>query len=185
MSDHDDHFLSRWSRLKQRSRRQEHSAGELAPAEARNIARDDVAVRAPLPPPPSAVQGALAQAEPRGADEPASPVVHEPRGGPAGSTPGDPRSPPAAADAELPPLESLTPDSDFRPFMRAGIDASTRNAALKHLFTDPQFNVMDGLDVYIDDYGKTEPIPSALLHRLLEAQAPRLFGERDANEADA
>jgi hypothetical protein len=81
---------------------------------------------------------------------------------------------PVRIDEPLPPLESLTADSDFRPFMRAGIDAATRNAALKRLFADPAFNVMDGLDVYIDDYGKTEPIPSALLRRLVQAQSPVL-----------
>ena len=38
-----------------------------------------------------------------------------------------------------------------------------RRAALKKLFSDPRFNVMDGLDVYIDDYSKTEPIPPEML----------------------
>ena len=30
---------------------------------------------------------------------------------------------------------------------------------MKKLFSDPHFNVMDGLDTYIDDYGKPDPIP--------------------------
>lgn len=185
MSDRDDRFLSRWSRLKQRSRSQQQSGGEIAPVEAPPVARDEVALRAPLPPQPSAAPGVPAQAEACRADDPASPAVHAPGSGAAGSTPADLPLRSDPVDAALPPLESLTPDSDFRPFMRAGIDASTRNAALKRLFTDPQFNVMDGLDVYIDDYGKTEPIPPALLRRLVEAQVPKLFGERDANKADA
>ena len=37
------------------------------------------------------------------------------------------------------------------------------NAALKKLFSDPHFNVMDGLDTYIDDYGKPDPIPPSML----------------------
>ena len=52
-----------------------------------------------------------------------------------------------------------------RPTSRAssppGVDASVKNAALKKLFADPHFNVMDGLDTYIDDYGKPDPIPEA------------------------
>ena len=45
-----------------------------------------------------------------------------------------------------------------------------RRAALKKLFSDPRFNVMDGLDVYIDDYSKTEPIPPAMMAGLRQAQ---------------
>ena len=30
---------------------------------------------------------------------------------------------------------------------------------MKKLFSDPHFNVMDGLDTYIDDYGKPDPLP--------------------------
>ena len=30
---------------------------------------------------------------------------------------------------------------------------------MKKLFADPHYNVMDGLDVYIDDYSKPDPIP--------------------------
>jgi hypothetical protein len=33
---------------------------------------------------------------------------------------------------------------------------------------------MDGLDVYIDDYGKTEPIPSKMLGQLLDEHATKL-----------
>ncbi|MEK7875617.1 MAG: DUF3306 domain-containing protein, partial [Pseudomonadota bacterium] len=32
------------------------------------------------------------------------------------------------------------------------------------------FNVMDGLDVYIDDYSKSEPIPAAMMAQLRQAQ---------------
>jgi len=78
-----------------------------------------------------------------------------------------------AAPEPLPPVESLTPESDFAPFMKPGVDPATRQAALKTLFRDPRFNVMDGLDVYIDDYSKTEPIPAAMLASLRQAQ--RIF----------
>lgn len=76
---------------------------------------------------------------------------------------------PAAAgpvEVELPPVESLTMDSDFSVFMRPEVDESLRRTALRKLLRDPHFNAMDGLDVYIDDYGKPDPIPAAMLSQL-------------------
>ena len=55
-------------------------------------------------------------------------------------------------------------------------------AALKRLFTDPHFNVMDGLDVYIDDYSKTEPIPPAMMAGLRQAQNILQWAKEDAEE---
>lgn len=71
---------------------------------------------------------------------------------------------------DLPPADKLTIDSDFRPFFHPKVDEDVRRAALKKLFSDPRFNVMDGLDVYIDDYSKTEPIPPEMLAGLRQAQ---------------
>jgi len=66
----------------------------------------------------------------------------------------------------LPPVESLTPESDFTPFMAREVDAGVKRQALKTLFSDPRFNVMDGLDVYIDDYSKPDPLPEGWLEKL-------------------
>src|SRR5688500_373161 len=74
---------------------------------------------------------------------------------------------------QLPPVEELTIDSDFRDFFHPKVDENVRRSALRKLFSDPHFNVMDGLDVYIDDYSKTEPIPAAMLAGLKQAQ--RIF----------
>jgi hypothetical protein len=76
----------------------------------------------------------------------------------------------AAAEPALPSVESLTFDSDFAAFMSPKVDESTRRQALRKLFRDPRFNVMDGLDVYIDDYTKFEPIPPDLLAKLEHAK---------------
>ena len=65
-----------------------------------------------------------------------------------------------------PPVESLTPESDFAPFMRGDIEPQLRADALKKLFADPRFNVMDGLDVYIDDYSKPDPLPEGWLEKM-------------------
>lgn len=78
-------------------------------------------------------------------------------------------------------LANLTPDSDFGQFLREEISEEIRRKALKTLFTDPHFNVMDGLDVYIEDFNISEPIPEAMLASLNQARG-LLF---DAPEAPA
>lgn len=50
--------------------------------------------------------------------------------------------------------------------MREGIDPDLRRAAIRTLVRDPRFNVMDGLDVYIDDYSKPDPIPADWMDKL-------------------
>jgi hypothetical protein len=77
----------------------------------------------------------------------------------------------APAQPELPPVESLTFDSDFTPFLAANVAESVKRAALKKLLHDPRFNVMDGLDTYIDDYTKNDPIPEEMLKRLEHARS--------------
>ncbi|KFX29835.1 DUF3306 domain-containing protein [Ralstonia solanacearum] len=114
------------------------------------------------------------------ADEPAAAhVVPVPAPAPA----------PVAATAEpvpdappLPTLEDaarLTPADDFAPFVAQGVDEAVKRAALKKLFADPHFNVMDGLDTYIDDYSQPDPIPPEMLRELRQATALRLFGPPD------
>jgi Protein of unknown function (DUF3306) len=80
---------------------------------------------------------------------------------------------PGPAAQGLPTLEqaqALTPSSDFQPFMQRGVGTQVRNAAMKKLFSDPHFNVMDGLDVYIDDYSQPDPLPAGMLRRMASAQ---------------
>ncbi|OGB71019.1 MAG: hypothetical protein A2486_07915 [Burkholderiales bacterium RIFOXYC12_FULL_65_23] len=56
--------------------------------------------------------------------------------------------------------------------MARAVAPEVRNAAFKQLFTDPHFNVMDGLDIYIDDYSKPDPLPLAVARELLAAHFP-------------
>jgi hypothetical protein len=74
--------------------------------------------------------------------------------------------PAADAPPPLPPVESLTPESDFTAFMKPEVDPGVRREAIKVLMRDPRFNVMDGLDVYIDDYSKPDPLPPEWLGQL-------------------
>jgi hypothetical protein len=94
--------------------------------------------------------------------------------------------------APLPPVESLTLESDFTPFMRSGVDPLMRQQALRTLFRDPRFNIQDGLDVYIADFSQPDPIPPEWLGklnqmaRLGEYQPPKEEGEPAAEPtADA
>ncbi len=48
---------------------------------------------------------------------------------------------------------------------------------MKKLFSDPHYNVMDGLDIYIDDYGKPDPIPLEMLRRMAQSHALGLFAD--------
>ena len=96
-----------------------------------------------------------------------------------------PQAPAAAESApDLPPVEELTLDSDFRGFLHPKVDENVRRAALRKLFSDPHFNVMDGLDTYIDDYSKTEPIPPAMLAGLRQAQRILSWAEGKDDETD-
>jgi hypothetical protein len=78
-----------------------------------------------------------------------------------------------AEPVKLPTLadvEQLTPQSDFSSFMTQGVSPEVRNAAMKKLFTDPHYNVMDGLDIYIGDYNTPDPLPAGMLAKMVGAQ---------------
>lgn len=145
-----DGFLGRWSKRKELVRQ-----GKEVPAEA----------KAEPSPQPSPASGRGSQA----AAVPSPPPPGEGQGG-------------GAPAPELPTLEdvrSLTPDADFTRFVQPGVAPEVKNAAMKKLFSDPHFNVMDGLDVYIDDYSKPDPIPPEMLRQLASASFLRLFDEKE------
>jgi len=93
---------------------------------------------------------------------------------------GETACPPVPGPVPQPTLDevqALTPASDFTRFVAPGVDVEVKNAAMKKLFADPHFNVMDGLDTYIDDYGKPDPIPEAMLRRMTQSKLLRLFDD--------
>lgn len=91
---------------------------------------------------------------------------------------------PEAPAPELPPLDELSFDSDYRAFFHPKVNEDMRRAALKKLFSDPRFNVMDGLDVYIDDYTQADPIPPEMLAGLKHAQKILRWAEGKEEESD-
>ena len=108
-----------------------------------------------------------------------------------------PSQEPMAESAPLPTLADvaqLRPGDNIARFVAQGVDESVKRAALKTLFADPHFNVMDGLDTYIDDYTKPDPIPLDVLRKLTQSEALGLFDspeedvqaqQRQADEASA
>ena len=75
-------------------------------------------------------------------------------------------------------IAGLTRESDFTRFAGRDVDPQVRNAALRKLFSsDPHFNTMDGLDVYIDDYSQAESIPKAMLRQMVQARSLGLLDD--------
>jgi hypothetical protein len=98
-----------------------------------------------------------------------------------------------AEPVKLPTLadvEQLTPQSDFSTFMTQGVSPDVRNAAMKKLFTDPHYNVMDGLDIYIGDYNTPDPLPEGMLAKMVGAQflglvkAPEDVAQSDTSQTE-
>ena len=98
---------------------------------------------------------------------------------------------PAPPAPELPPpptladAEALTPASDFKPFVARAVSPEVRNLAMKKLFADPHFNVMDGLDIYIGDYTQPDPLPAGMLRKMASAHALGFFDHEKKAAASA
>lgn len=78
----------------------------------------------------------------------------------------------------LPPVESLTPQSEFGPFMHPKVQDALRRVALKKLFSDPHFNLPDLFEPYSGDWRVAEPISPELLATLNQARTV-LFAEQE------
>jgi hypothetical protein len=63
--------------------------------------------------------------------------------------------------------------------MGQGVAPEVKNAAMKKLFADPHFNVMDRMDIYIDDYSQADPLPLAMLRQMNGAKFLNLFEDED------
>jgi hypothetical protein len=106
------------------------------------------------PPAPAAATDAAA---PTAAAQPVAPI----------SAP----SPPEIALPSMDDVDALAPGAEVSRFVAPGVDPKVRNAALKKLFADPHFNQMDGLDTYVEDFGRPDPLPAAMLRRMVQSTA--------------
>ena len=177
MSDEADGFLARWARRKDRTRT---GAPEPpAPPVVERSGGGGGPVIGAAPAPPADPRTASAVALP--ATSPDAPPAAPERGA-------EPRiASPTRAPAEPAPtmadVQRLTHASDFSRFALPGVDPDVKRAAMKKLFTDPHFNVMDGLDTYIDDYGKPDPLPLSMLRQMHQSVALGLFADEPAANA--
>jgi hypothetical protein len=163
-------FLSRWSRRKREAAEvPARAAGEDAEAPLAPGAGAEAAAGAA--PPPDAAAGEEAALPSSGTDPAAEPF--------------DP--------ASLPPVESLTADSDFAAFLRDEVPAALRRAALRRAWTlDPAIRDFIGPADYAWDYNAPAGVPGFSLdlpHDLerLVAQAigsapPPVEGEPERGE---
>ena len=79
--------------------------------------------------------------------------------------------PPAEPAPELPPIDSLTRDSDFTLFLRPGVPEELRKQALRKLWSsDPVFANLDGLVEYGEDFAAPFQFAGAVatVYRVLE-----------------
>jgi hypothetical protein len=69
--------------------------------------------------------------------------------------------------------------ADFSAFMNGDVDPTVQRAAMRKLFSDPHFNVMDGLDIYIDDYSKPDPVSAEMLSKMVQSEMLGLFKNQE------
>ena len=82
-------------------------------------------------------------------------------------------------------VQQLNADSNFASFMSSKVTPEVKNAAMKKLFADPHFNVMDGLDIYIDDYGIPDPLPAGMLEQMTSIDGLNLFNDKNKGDTPA
>ena len=83
----------------------------------------------------------------------------------------------------LPPVESLTPQSEFAPFMHPKVEDHLRRMALKKLFSDPHFKIPDPFEPFSGDWTGAEPIPPEMLAKLNQARSA-LFSPEERQKQD-
>ncbi len=165
-------FLGRWSR-----RKLEVKQGKVAEPELEADAVPAPVAAPTVPPPrPSPTGGGRETGGAAGSDEFLPPLPGEGGGGGSADQPASPT---------LDDVRALTAESDFARFAAPDVAPEVKNAALKKLFADPRYNVMDGLDVYVDDYSKPDPVPATMLRQLASAAFLGLFDEQEREQEAA
>ena len=97
------------------------------------------------------------------------------------STPDTSEALPSATLDDVEKIDRFAPD--FSAFMKPDVDPAVQQAAMKKMFSDPHFNVMDGLDIYIDDYSKPDPIPMEMLKRMVQSDMLNIFRKDGGEES--
>ena len=86
----------------------------------------------------------------------------------------------------LPPVETLTPESDFACFMHPKVKEELRRMALKKLFSDPHFSTPDPFEPFSGDWTVGEPLTQELLAKLNQTRSVLLSqAEREEQDKEA
>jgi hypothetical protein len=86
----------------------------------------------------------------------------------------------------LPPVETLTPESDFAGFMHPKVKEELRRMALKKLFSDPHFSTPDPFEPFSGDWTVGEPLTQELLAKLNQTRSVLLSqAEREEQDKEA
>jgi hypothetical protein len=83
----------------------------------------------------------------------------------------------------LPPVDALTPESDFKDFMHPRVDSALRRVALKKLFADPHFNTPDPFEPFSGDWNAAETISEEMLKTLQQART-HIFDDYNKKEEE-
>ncbi len=94
-----------------------------------------------------------------------------------------PDSAAAEPPTELPPIDSLTGESDFSAFLSPEVDEALRRAALRKLFHLADFNITDGLNDYDDDYSLFEPLGETVPYHMKQWLAAKAEEGQETLEA--
>ncbi|MFK5914509.1 MAG: DUF3306 domain-containing protein [Woeseiaceae bacterium] len=88
-------------------------------------------------------------------------------------------------DADMPPIDELTEDSNFSDFLSPKVSEVLRKQALRKLFHMPFLNVVDGLDDYAEDYTKFASLGDIIPHdmkRMLDREKAKELKEKEEEE---
>ncbi len=89
--------------------------------------------------------------------------------------------------SKLPPVESLTKESDFSVFMQQGVPADLRAQALRRLWATPEMAAPDLLDMHMWDYTGNDgirPLVQPALQMLAEAAKKALDDRKGESKAE-
>ncbi|MBL8831890.1 MAG: DUF3306 domain-containing protein [Rhodospirillales bacterium] len=105
----------------------------------------------------------------------ALPQAHEPAELPAEAKP-----------VELPPLETLTRDSDYSLFMRGDVAADLRTQALRKLWTlDPHFAAIDITECHSIDFNAVQCFPEGLKNTIYRVGSGMVEAVEEIERAEA
>jgi hypothetical protein len=97
---------------------------------------------------------------------------------------------PEPTDADLPHPDTLDRDSDFSVYLTRRVSSAFRRAAMRRLFSSPEFNVRDGLDDYDEDYTQFKSLGDTVTahmrhhaERLREREREKAERENEAERA--